>query len=119
MVAVLHLVLSSKGDDALSSGHAGTVTEPTSLREPFALTANPSTMPFVVKTDTLRSNGASLLGPPAPIELGEVLSRFGRQVLRLDLAGQSNGHLDLLQVRGTVGADFQMSLESPSIPTGK
>jgi len=72
----------------------------------------------VVKTNTLRRTGAVLLGAPAPIELGEILSRFGRQVLRLDLAGQSNGHLDLLKLGGTVGAQLQMSLESPSIPTG-
>jgi hypothetical protein len=63
--------------------------------------------------------GTALLRTPASIELDEVLSRLWRQFLRLDFAGQLNGHLDLLEVRGTVGAPFQMSLESPSIPTGE
>ncbi len=89
------------------------------LREPFTRVIPSCQVWNTVRRATDRSLSDALLGTPAPIELGEFLSRFGRKVLRPDLAGQSNGHLDLLQVRGTVGADFQMRLESPSIPTGK
>ena len=74
-------------------------------------------------TTTLRPEAdarvGSLLGSPAPIEIGEIRSCLWSQVLGLDHAGELNGHLDLLQVSSTVGTRAQMGLEAASVTTGE
>jgi len=60
-----------------------------------------------------------LFGAPPPIEIGQILLRFWRQVVRFDGTGQVNGHPDLVQVGGTVGARPEMGLESASVPPGE
>ena len=67
--------------------------------------------------DTTRRYAVRLFGAPAPIKIREVCSCFGGEILWFDLAGQPNCHLDLFQVRGTVGACLEMGLEPAPIST--
>ena len=55
-----------------------------------------------------------LFGSPAPVQLGEIRLCLGGQVFGLDGPGQLDGHPDLLQVGGTVGAGAKMRLEPAS-----
>jgi hypothetical protein len=50
-----------------------------------------------------------LFGAPAPVQLLQLGLRFSSQVVRLDRPRQRNGHPDLFEVAGAVGAALQVA----------
>jgi hypothetical protein len=52
-----------------------------------------------------------------PVEIDEIGSRLGGEVIRFDRVGQGDRRPDLIQVRRAVGAGPYVALETASLPT--